>query len=118
MEKKLFQLGDILAITTDLPVSTRGRASIYELLFFMLGKAIAINLRQELEKCQRSLILQHPQLAFVDTSRFDPADPDNWVSEQILYYGEQLWVTQLESLGVKRFVVQYSDRVQLVAQEI
>lgn len=118
MEKKQFHLGDILAVTTGLPVSTRGRASIYELLFFMLGKAIAIDLPEELDKWKQELLLQNPQLAFVDTSGFNAADPKNWLSKQIMDYGEQLWITQIAGPGVKRFVVQYSDRAQLVAQEI
>lgn len=115
MEKQKFPLGDILAVTTGLPVSTRGQASIFELMFYMYGVTVWNNYDQLKLRCRNALFRQHPSLKTVDISGFDLEGRDRWLGMQRIFFSEALTVEPIMT-GSQPCIVQLNRCGSLVAQ--
>jgi len=96
MTAKLFHLGDILTITHDRLVSPRHMAGVYDILNWMTQDNLFTHqLPRATKECASALLLQHPQLAGIDATKFESAKWREWLDDQCAQYGEHLMVDQL-----------------------
>ena len=106
---KLFDLGDVLTITTGLLVSRRHMDGVYEILNHMTGENLYTHqIPRAMRSCKPDLLRQHPQLADVDTASLEKAlaaSPEtmeaatqvvlDWLDRQAAIYGKELRVRPL-----------------------
>lgn len=70
-EQRLFQLGDILSITTGKLVSKRHMEGVYDILNFMTRDNLFTHqLGRASSECKPALLQQHPQLGAVTGAEF------------------------------------------------
>ncbi len=95
-EQKLFQLGDILSITTEKLVSKRRMDGVYDILNFMTRDNLFTHqLGRACNECKPSLLAQHPQLAAITGDEVTPENFNAWIEAQCAEHGEKLMVQQL-----------------------
>lgn len=95
-EPKLFQLGDILSITTGKLVSKRHMDGVYDILNFMTGDNLFTHqLGRASNECRSALLEQHPQLAAVTGDEVTPENFKAWIEAQCAEFGDELMVQPL-----------------------
>jgi hypothetical protein len=63
MDSTVFELEDVLSVTTGRPISPRGVAAVYGVLQFMTGcQILEHELEPAREVCRQTLFLSHPWL--------------------------------------------------------
>ena len=91
-ESKIFHLGDILSVTTSLLVSPRYMDGVYELIRYLTATEPQLDAIQDaMALCRPYLLLQHPDLAEIDTVDIDFENWRGWLDDQTQRYGE--WLT-------------------------
>lgn len=91
MKLREFHIGDILSITTGRLVSPRHVEGIYDILAYMAGEDVWTHQIPRIsEEAKPVLLRQHPQLESVDASGVDKENFENWLSEQVVTFGETL----------------------------
>lgn len=99
-EQKLFQLGDILSITTGKLVSKRHMEGVYDILNFMTRDNLFTHqLGRASVECKPALLEQHPQLASVTGDDVTPENFKEWIEAQCAEFGDELLVRQLPEHG-------------------
>ncbi len=96
-DARLFDLGDILTITTGRLVASRHMAAVYEVLDFMTGdKLFTHQLPRAGRECAPRILEQHPALAAVVEPELDGEEAAyRWVAEQKLQFGDALWLVPI-----------------------
>lgn len=100
-EQRMFHLGDILSITTELLVSPSRMDGVHDILNYMTGDNLFTHqLPRAGGQCAPILLDQLPQLKAVETPPQDALDQgpdwvDGWLAEQVARYGEMLPVTPI-----------------------
>lgn len=90
-ESQLFDLGDILSITTGWLVSPRLIEGVYDILNYMTDDNLFTHqLPRASRECKPYLLDQHPQLKDVDASVVTKDNWRVWLVEQKKLYGDQL----------------------------
>ena len=100
-EPKLFDLGDVLSVTTDRLVARDHVGALYALLNFMTGDNLFTHqLPRAMNECRPALLAQHPALAGIEPPAWpdgvDPADVFAWVDSLRPTLGDQLPVVPLD----------------------
>lgn len=97
-EPKMFDLGDILSITTGYLVSPRHMDGVSDILSFMVRESLFTHvLPRASDACKPALLEQHPQLKnIVDPGGKPPEGWTAWVANLKSIYGEQFLVKPLE----------------------
>lgn len=92
MQRRDFDLGDILSCTTGLLVSPRKIEGVYDILNFMTGDNLFTHqLPRACRECAPVLLRQHPQLAEVtEASAAGVTDWAAWLDEQKTRFGDTL----------------------------
>lgn len=99
-ENRVFDLGDILSITTERLVSKRHIDGVYDILNYMTHDNLFTHqLPRASEECAPILLKQHPQLADISVpDKFEDEDHVwRWLEEQKGIYGETLAVEPLNA---------------------
>lgn len=102
-ETKMFHLGDILTITTDIMVSPNGVGGVYEILDYMTGENLFTHqLPRAAGQCKPILLELYPGIAAVqvpDATNIPEGMQEDfwkaWLAEQVLQFGEMLPVPKL-----------------------
>jgi hypothetical protein len=95
---RMFDLGDVLSVTTGKLVAPRHIDAMYDLLGFMTGDTLWTHqLPRACDECAPELLRQHPQLAQVQPpSEFRDADHVwSWLAAQKRIHGDQVSVAPL-----------------------
>lgn len=93
---KLFHIGDILSITTEILVSPTEMDGVYKILNYMTNNNLTtVALVFVSRDCKSYLLKQHPQLENVDVSNIVKKNWKDWLEEQVIKYGEMLSVKPL-----------------------
>lgn len=101
---KLFHLGDILSVTTDILVSPRRMEGVYDILNYMTGDNIYTHqIPRIMQECKPYLLEQHPKLRNVSIQAFiDGKNWKKWLNQQIDIYGEMLPVRPIPKKAHKK----------------
>ncbi len=95
-ECKLFHIGDILSITTEICVSPTEMDGIFKILNYMTNSNLTtIACAYVSRDCKSYLLKQHPQLENVDTSNITKENWKDWLEERVIKYGAMLSVKPL-----------------------
>lgn len=129
--ERLFDLGDVLTITTGRLVSTRHMEGVYDILNFMTGDDLMTHqLPRTSRECEGPLLAQHPQLSGVVVPEFDDNDTneerraavETWLAEQVEIFGARLPVTPLATAEhtridpIAELLMRYPDKQVIVVQ--
>jgi len=97
MERREFDLGDILTVITDKMFSPRGLMGLGTFVEFLVGEEVYNQQfrRVMLGECRPWLLAWHPQLKGVDASRVNAENAQAWLEEQIRRFGQTLIVEQI-----------------------
>jgi hypothetical protein len=88
---RLFHLGDILSITTDVLVSPRHIDGVYDILGYMTGDTLWTHqLPRASKECAPWLLRQHPQLMDISSDGIGPDNWREWLDGLVATYGEEL----------------------------
>jgi hypothetical protein len=80
---RIFDLSDILTITTGKLVSTRGMEAVYDILNYMTGEQLFTHqLPRAMRVCGPALLKQHPQLRDVVADGVDGSNCRAWMEQQ------------------------------------
>ena len=92
---RIFNLADVLSITTGCLLSDRHMAGVYDILGYMTNDPYitTVGLLAVVDQCKDLLLRQHPQLASIEAPEFnvsqDGIEPMNaWLAEQVKTYGD------------------------------
>ncbi len=93
---RVFDLGDVLSVTTGKLVSLQGVSGIYGILNFMTGcQLFTHQLVRAMDVCAPELLQQHPALKHVDATDCRQSTWDEWLRRQREILGPSLLVRAL-----------------------
>jgi len=91
METRMFDLGDILSVTTGKLVSPRRIEGVSDILGYMTGERLFTHqLDRAREECEPWLLRWHPQLARVIGDDVNGDNWADWLAAEKEFFGESL----------------------------
>lgn len=95
-DERLFDLGDVLSVTTGRLLADRGIGALYDVLGFLCDDRLWTHqLPRAFRVCQPHVLAQHPELADVDASNVNPDTWRAWLDEQRTRFGDTRALTPL-----------------------
>jgi hypothetical protein len=95
-EARLFDIGDVLSITTGCLVSPRLMDGVYDILNYMTGDELFTHqLPRAAQACKPTLLEQFPQLAEVNADEVNPSNHEQWLAAQRAKFGAAFAVTPI-----------------------
>lgn len=93
MKTKEFHISDILSIITGRMISYKGLNGLYDILKFMTQSDDVHRLMSliAIDSCKPIILEKYPQLKEINICGLEE-NPEKWVNEQIVKYGEYLLV--------------------------
>lgn len=88
---KVFHLGDILSVTTDVLLSPRYLFGVYDVVGYLIYSAPTVDeLPEAMERCRGYIFQQHPALRDVEVRSVEFENWRGWLQVQTDRYGE--WI--------------------------
>lgn len=89
--ERMFDLGDIISVTTGILASPRHMDGIYDILGFLHGCALWTHQLPRASRDAKPFVLeQHPQLASISSEGIGPSNYMAWMESLYAQYGREL----------------------------